>query len=254
MAEQSTTDRRGVASHWKMAGLLAGGLAVGYALVQERERVAGAVANVQDTLTTNGLTLMQKLSEMSDAFLAKVHETFVAAAPPKSLEVAVRHGLTGQPDDAATTAPEGSRSSRTRPREDGGYNLAPSAYAELFVGPDAFRHLRRYLPLALSGEFDVHIRRPPPKGWPDAFTTPRKWEADEASPFEHMRILDPAPNKAKVAEVSARFGQLYPDVGKVTLQASWAGLIDVLPDVVLFLQGDADANEDGGAGTGTRQL
>ncbi len=124
-----------------------------------------------------------------------------------------------------------------RPREDGGYNLAPSAYAELFVGPDAFRHLRRYLPLALSGEFDVHIRRPPPKGWPDAFTTPRKWEADEASPFEQMRILDPAPNRAKVAEISARFGQIYPDLGKVTLQASWAGLIDVLPDVVPVVDG-----------------
>ena len=82
MTAEPTADRRGVASHWKMAGLVAGSLAVGYALVQERERVAGAVANVQDTLTNNGLTLMQKLSEMADAFLAKVHETFVAAAPP----------------------------------------------------------------------------------------------------------------------------------------------------------------------------
>jgi|MDSW01.1.fsa_nt_gb hypothetical protein len=101
MAEQSTTDRRGVASHWKMAGLLAGGLAVGYALVQERERVTGAVANVQDTLTGNGLTLMEKLSKMADAFLAKVHETLVAAAPPTNLEAAVRHGLIRQLDDEA---------------------------------------------------------------------------------------------------------------------------------------------------------
>ena len=85
MTDEPTADRRGVVSHWKMTGLLAGGLAVGYALVQERERVAGAVANVQDTLTNNGLTLMQKLSEMADAFLAKVHETFVAAAPPTNL-------------------------------------------------------------------------------------------------------------------------------------------------------------------------
>ena len=83
MTDESTAERRSAVSHWKRVGLFAGGLAVGYALVQERERVAGAVANVQDTLTTNGLTLMQKLSEMSDAFLAKVHETVVAAAPPK---------------------------------------------------------------------------------------------------------------------------------------------------------------------------
>ena len=103
-----------------MAGLVAGGLAVGYALVQERERVAGAVANVQDTLTNNGLTLMQKLSGMSDAFLAKVHETFVAAAPPTNLEAAVRRGLTGQSDDASAPRhrPEVTRELRTRPRED----------------------------------------------------------------------------------------------------------------------------------------
>ena len=119
MATESTVDRRGLAGHWKMSGLVAGGLAVGYALVQERERVAGAVANVQDTLTNNGLTLMQKLSEMADTFLAKVHETFVAAAPPTNLEAAVRHGLTGQSDDAVTTPVprERPRAPRTRLRE-----------------------------------------------------------------------------------------------------------------------------------------
>ena len=102
-----------------MAGLVAGGLAVGYALVQERERVAGAVANVQDTLTDDGLTLMQKLSEMADAFLTKVHETFVAAAPPTNLEAAVRHGLTGQSDNSVTTPVPRERpgAPRTRLRE-----------------------------------------------------------------------------------------------------------------------------------------
>ena len=105
MTAEPTVDRRGVASHWKTAGLLAGGLAVGYALVQERERVAGAVTNLQDTLTNDGLTLMHKLSEMADAFLAKVHETFVAAAPPTNLEAAVRHGLIGHPEEGAHHKP-----------------------------------------------------------------------------------------------------------------------------------------------------
>ena len=119
MAAEPTVDRRGMASQWKMAGFLAGGLAVGYALVQERERVAGAVTNVQDTLTSTGLTLMQKLSETADAFLAKVHETLVTAAPPTNLEAAVRHGLTGQSQDAATTSVprERHRAPRTRLRE-----------------------------------------------------------------------------------------------------------------------------------------
>ncbi|MBV7393700.1 NAD(P)/FAD-dependent oxidoreductase [Mameliella sediminis] len=119
-----------------------------------------------------------------------------------------------------------------RPRADGGYTLAPAAFAELFLGPDALRHLRRYLPLALSGEFDVHLRAPQPRGWPDAFTTPRQWSAEGESPFERMRILDPVPNRRKLARVARRFAETYPALGEVPVAARWAGMIDVLPDVV----------------------
>lgn len=119
-----------------------------------------------------------------------------------------------------------------RPRADGGYTLAPSAFAELFLGPDALRHVRHYLPLALSGEFDVHLRHPQPANWPDAFSTPRHWSGAEQSPFERMRILDPGPNVAKLAEITQRFGAHFPDLGHIDMQAGWGGMIDVLPDVV----------------------
>ncbi len=119
-----------------------------------------------------------------------------------------------------------------RPRDDGGYTLAPAAYAELFLGPDVVRHLRHYLPLALSGEFDTYLRPPAPKGYPDAFSTPRQWASDQQSPFERMRILDPAPSIAHVSELKRRFAQAYPQMGAVTTAQAWAGMIDVLPDVV----------------------
>ncbi len=119
-----------------------------------------------------------------------------------------------------------------RPRADGGYTLAPAAYAELFLGRDSLRHMRRYLPLAISGEFDVKLRKPAPKGYPDALGTPRSWADDEQSPFERMRILDPAPNAARLAELRQSFAEVYPAVGEVSQQAGWAGMIDVLPDVV----------------------
>jgi glycine/D-amino acid oxidase-like deaminating enzyme len=125
-----------------------------------------------------------------------------------------------------------SRALAMRPRDDGGVTLAPGAYAELFVGPDAIRHARRYLRLALQGSFDTHLRRPAPKGFPDAFSTPRFWAASDESPFERMRILNPAPNAEKVAELKRRFAQAYPEVGSVPMRAAWAGMIDVLPDVV----------------------
>ncbi|MBF9044010.1 FAD-dependent oxidoreductase [Rhodobacterales bacterium HKCCE4037] len=119
-----------------------------------------------------------------------------------------------------------------RPRADGGYTLAPAAFSELFLGRDTFRHLARYLPLALTGEFDVHLRGPQPRGYPDAPGTPRNWRDDEESPFERMRVLDPAPNMGKAAEVKRRFAAAYPDMGEVDHADAWAGMIDVLPDVV----------------------
>ncbi|CUH76723.1 NAD(P)/FAD-dependent oxidoreductase [Tropicibacter naphthalenivorans] len=119
-----------------------------------------------------------------------------------------------------------------RPREDGGYTLAPSAFSELFIGPDAIRHLPVYARLAVSGEFDVRLRAAAPRGYPDAFTTPRRWAEDAPSPFEAMRILTPEPNRKKAADLTRRFAQLYPQVGEIPVQALWAGMIDVLPDVV----------------------
>ncbi len=119
-----------------------------------------------------------------------------------------------------------------RPRDDGGYTLAPSGFSELFLGKDALRHMKYYLPLALTGDFDVHLRGPQPKGFPDAPGTPRFWRHDEVSPFERMRVLNPEPNREKISEVKRRFAQAYPEMGHVAHMEAWAGMIDVLPDVV----------------------
>ncbi len=47
-----------------------------------------------------------------------------------------------------------------------------------------------------------------------------------------MRVLDPQPSIAKIAEIKRRFAQAYPQVGEVQTHAAWGGMIDVLPDVV----------------------
>ncbi len=119
-----------------------------------------------------------------------------------------------------------------RPRSDGGYTLAPANFGELFSGPDAVRHMRHYLPLALNGDFNIRLRGPAPRGYPDGLRTARWWAADEVTPFERMRVLDPAPNLKKIADIKRRFMQAYPAVGEVRTLAAWAGMIDVLPDVV----------------------
>lgn len=55
-----------------------------------------------------------------------------------------------------------------RPRADGGYSVAPSDYHEMFLGPDALRHARKYLAVLRQSPFGRRYRLAAPKGFPDA--------------------------------------------------------------------------------------
>ncbi|MHA6325574.1 NAD(P)/FAD-dependent oxidoreductase [Roseivivax sp. CAU 1753] len=119
-----------------------------------------------------------------------------------------------------------------RPRDDGGYTLAPATLSELFVGPDALRAVRKYIPVLRQGGFEVKLRARAPAGFPDAWSTPRRWAEDAASPFEAMRILNPDPNCAAITAALRAFADAFPEAGTVPVRTAWAGMIDVLPDVV----------------------
>ena len=119
-----------------------------------------------------------------------------------------------------------------RRRADGGYTLAPNGPSELFVGPDAFRALPAFFNQLRSDPFGCMLKPFSPKGFPDAWGTKRRWRGDEQSPFEQMRILDPKPVPAKMAKLARDFEALFPQLGEVKLKASWAGMIDTMPDIV----------------------
>ncbi len=119
-----------------------------------------------------------------------------------------------------------------RRRADGGYTLAPGGRPDLYVGPDAFRALRHYLPQLRQNPFGQRLRAAAPRGFPDAWSTKRNWPADAHSPFEATRILDLAPDHRALARAMKRFAALYPELPQITARASWAGMIDVMPDIV----------------------
>ncbi|MCO4848730.1 MAG: FAD-binding oxidoreductase [Yoonia sp.] len=119
-----------------------------------------------------------------------------------------------------------------RRRADGGYTLAPSGFHELYVGPDAFRAMGGYAKALLADPLGTRLLPAAPKGFPDAWGTQRNWSADDVSPFERNRILNPAPNKAKVAKLARDFAATFPTLGDVTIKTAWAGMIDTMPDVV----------------------
>ena len=120
-----------------------------------------------------------------------------------------------------------------RRRADGGYTIAASGYHEKFLGRDSIRHLRAYFPQLRRAPFARTYRlRAPEPGYPDGWGTRRRWQGSDESPFERMRILDPAPNAGKIEEMRAAFEALLPALGKVEIAASWAGMIDSMPDIV----------------------
>jgi glycine/D-amino acid oxidase-like deaminating enzyme len=119
-----------------------------------------------------------------------------------------------------------------RRRLDGGYTLAPGHFHEVLIGPDAVRHFAKYLPQLRADPFGSRYLPASPKSYPDAWTTPRRWQADAASPFEACRVLDPRPHQASVERIAQAFGAAFPCLGEVRIAKAWAGMIDTMPDVV----------------------
>ena len=119
-----------------------------------------------------------------------------------------------------------------RRRDDGGYTLAAGGFHEFFIGPDALRAFPHYKTQLKAHPTGTKFLGPAPKGYPDAWRTPRKWEMDEVSPFENMRVLNPSPNMKKLRQIAQTFGELFPQLGPVRLEKAWAGMIDTMPDVV----------------------
>jgi glycine/D-amino acid oxidase-like deaminating enzyme len=119
-----------------------------------------------------------------------------------------------------------------RPRADGGYSIAHGFSHDFYVGPDAFRHFGAFREQVKSGLKTTRFRPAAPRGFPDAWGTVRRWQADEQSPFERMRVLNPSPNMKTLNAALDRFAEVWPDLGRPTIRKAWAGMIDTLPDEI----------------------
>lgn len=119
-----------------------------------------------------------------------------------------------------------------RPRADGGYSLAAGGFHELFLGPTALTSALKFLTQLRADPFGTRFLPRAPRGYPDAWGTPRRWDGGMESPFERMRVLNPTPNAAKLQEIKRRFARLFPDLTAFDIACAWAGMIDTMPDIV----------------------
>ena len=117
-----------------------------------------------------------------------------------------------------------------RRRQDGGYNVAHGAILDHSITPTTFRYCFKFLP-ALWQEIRV-LRLSIGRDFIEELRTPKRWPLDQATPFEHMRVLDPAPNPRVVPQIRKNLGEVFPALAGIPFVETWAGMVETAPDVV----------------------
>jgi glycine/D-amino acid oxidase-like deaminating enzyme len=131
----------------------------------------------------------------------------------------------GGPDNAAWT-----RDFAFRKRLDGGYTIANGLVNRYDLVPDSFRYFWDFLPL-LKMEWR-HIELRINRALIHHAHIAGRWELDEVSPFERIRVLDPDPVPHHLTEARLALEQTFPVFRGIPMAQSWAGMIDAMPDTV----------------------
>ena len=104
-----------------------------------------------------------------------------------------------------------------RRRADGGYTVSTGDIAEHYLSPASFKYVTKYLKLFKVSARDVRLRPAAPAGYPGAWGTARRWSAEEVSPYERMRVLNPAPSPLVVRRIEARLPKRCPGLKDVKI-------------------------------------
>jgi glycine/D-amino acid oxidase-like deaminating enzyme len=117
-----------------------------------------------------------------------------------------------------------------RKRLDGGYTISRRNANIADITPDSFRLLLQYLPALKENYGEIRLRFG--RRFFEALRTRRTWSLDDTTPFEAIRVLDPAPREKVLAEAQRELPRAFPAFAGMQVAQSWAGMIDVTPDAV----------------------
>lgn len=117
------------------------------------------------------------------------------------------------------------------PQIDGSYTVSVSGRGRLEPGAQSIRYARQFYPTFKSRgknlKFNLGIK--PFLMGPEALGS---WDFDRQSPFERVRILDPAADADMVQEGLAAMRKEYPALANIKLAQAWGGMIDSTPDAI----------------------
>lgn len=115
-------------------------------------------------------------------------------------------------------------------RGDGGHTLAISGRGRVDPTTQQMRFARQFLPM-----FMRRWRSLSPgglEGIRSGHESLARWRLDRPTPMEHMRILDPAPDRGTIKLTHDRAMDLLPGLKGRRVTAAWAGYIDSTSDGV----------------------
>ena len=118
-----------------------------------------------------------------------------------------------------------------RPQLDGGYTVSVSGRGRLEAGLQGLKYARQFYSTFKARRKNLTIvpsLKPFITG-PEALA---HWSMDGISPFEKMRILDPAADLNMVKEGLAAMVREFPELQGVKVAQSWGGMIDSTPDAI----------------------
>ncbi len=117
-----------------------------------------------------------------------------------------------------------------RKRIDGGYTVARRGATISSITPDSFRLLPDFLPALWSQRRELRVRVD--GRFAEEWRLKRRWRLDERTPFEQVRVLDPAPSSGILDEARRNLSRAFPAFASMQVAGAWGGMIDVTPDEV----------------------
>ncbi|WP_201402753.1 FAD-binding oxidoreductase [Kaistia sp. 32K] len=135
------------------------------------------------------------------------------------------HPLPGGPDVSVA-----GRRFGWRKRRDGGYTVSQADATIFDIVPDSFRLLSDFRPAFATGLRSLRLRIG--RRFVEEARLARRWQADEITPFEQVRIADPEPAERVLQEAVRAISAAYPVFAGMRIAGQWGGLIDVMPDAL----------------------
>lgn len=118
-----------------------------------------------------------------------------------------------------------------RRRLDGSYTIALPGHGRMELAPQGILNATKFYQL-FSSKISKKLKFRVGRSFFDGPEAISSWDMDSTSPFEKVRILNPAPDIEWLDHALQRVKQVFPELSNLRVAHAWAGAIDTTPDLL----------------------